>query len=310
MRAKEFMQDVSEGLNETQTVTRIDSKPITDFASGLKAYKHTDDWSQSGIDTGNDSYWRKNNLQVQTTKGLFAGDPKRTALYATGNAHETRYVEFTQDGKSYVYFDVKDVPKFKNRKTYLSVFDAKNFRKLPTGEYFSDNPGEPIKQTEITNPFEYIKQQGWNVRVTNDLNKVFKQVKDMHKKGKIPYYGGEGMSESRQDVSEGWRENLAAAGIAGALAMGTPAQAQAQSTASADPIVATVVIDGEQRRLDLSAKNFGDVRQAERWLAKFMRDRGIRDWQGKIERGQPGSGRYQRITIQGAGGLDEQRRRS
>jgi hypothetical protein len=111
-------------------------------------------------------------------------------------------------------------------------------------------------------------------------------------------------------VSEGWRENLAAAGIAGALAMGTPAQAQAQPTASADPIVATVVIDGEQRRLDLSTKNFGDVRQAEQWLAKFMRDRGIRDWQGKIERGEPGSGRYQRITIQGAGGLDEQRRRS
>ncbi len=198
-------QGVAEGLNETQTVTRIDSKPITGFASQLKAYKHTDDWSQSGIDTGDDSYWRKNNLQVQTTKGLFAGDPKRTALYATGNAHETRYVEFTQDGKSYVYFDAKDVPKFKNRKTYLSVFDAKNFRKLPTGEYFSDNPGEPIKQTEITNPFEYIKQQGWNVRVTNDLNKVFKQVKDMHKKGKIPYYGGEGMSESRQAVQEGGR---------------------------------------------------------------------------------------------------------
>jgi hypothetical protein len=52
------------------------------------------------------------------------------------------------------------------------------------------------------------------------------------------------------------------------------------------------------------------VREAERWLAKFMRDRGIVDWQGKIERGQPGSGRYQRITIQGAGGLDEQRRQS
>jgi hypothetical protein len=115
---------------------------------------------------------------------------------------------------------------------------------------------------------------------------------------------------AQEIIQEGWRENFAAAGIAGALAMGTPAQAQAQPTASADPIVATVVIDGEQRRLDLSAKNFGDVRQAERWLAKFMRDRGIMDWQGKIERGQPGSGRYQRITIQGAGGLDEQEIRS
>jgi hypothetical protein len=112
---------------------------------------------------------------------------------------------------------------------------------------------------------------------------------------------------SQQGVSEGWRENLAAAGIAGALATATPAQAAAQPTVAQDPIVATVVIDGEQKRLDLSTKNFGDVREAERWLAKFMRDRGIRDWQAKIERGEPGTGRYQRVTITGAGGLDEQR---
>ena len=110
-----------------------------------------------------------------------------------------------------------------------------------------------------------------------------------------------------QEITEGWRENLAAAGIAGALATGTPAPAQAQATAAADPIVATLQIDGETRRLDLSSKGFQDVREAERWLADFMRARGIQGWQGKIERGTPGTGRYQRVTIQGAGGLDEQR---
>jgi len=108
-------------------------------------------------------------------------------------------------------------------------------------------------------------------------------------------------------VAEGWRENLAAAGIAGALATGTPTPAQAQATAVADPIVATLQIDGETRRLDLSSKGFQDVREAERWLADFMRARGIVGWQGKIERGTPGTGRYQRVIIQGAGGLDERR---
>lgn len=192
-----------QGVAEGATVTRIDSKPITDFASGLKAYKHTDDWSQSGVDTGDDSYWKNKNLKTSTTKGLFAGDPRRTALYATGNAHETRYVEFTLDGQPIVYFDKKDLPAMRSRKTYLTVFDADNFKQLPTGEWFSENPGKPIKQMPIGDPFKYIADQGWIVRVTDDLDKVFKQVKKMHQAGKIAQYGAEGMNESMHDVEEG-----------------------------------------------------------------------------------------------------------
>jgi 8-oxo-dGTP pyrophosphatase MutT (NUDIX family)/GNAT superfamily N-acetyltransferase len=190
------------GVSEGATVTRIDSKPVTDFASGLKAYKHTDDWSQSGLDTGDDSYWKNKNLKTNTTKGLFAGDPRRTALYATGNAHETRYVEFTQNGQPIVYFDQKDLPAMRSRKTYLTVFDASDFKQLPTGEWFSENPGKPIKQMPIGDPFKYIADQGWIVRVTDDLDKVFKQVKNMHKAGKIAQYGAEGMNESQPGVAE------------------------------------------------------------------------------------------------------------
>ena len=194
---------VKQSVAEGATVTRIDSKPITDFVSRLKAYKHTDDWSQSGIDTGDDSYWKNKNLKTNTTKGLFAGDPRRTALYATGNAHETRYVEFTQNGQPIVYFDRKDLPAMRSRKTYLTVFDASDFRQLPTGEWFSENPSKPIKQVPIGDPFKYIADQGWIVRVTDDLDKVFKQVKNMHKVGKIAQYGAEGMNESKQSVAEG-----------------------------------------------------------------------------------------------------------
>jgi hypothetical protein len=185
-------EDIS---NEIKTVTRIDSRPIRDFTSNLKAYKHTDDWRQSGVDTGDDSYWKKNNLKTNTTKGLFAGDPHRTALYATGNAHETRYVEFTQNGQPVVYFDKKDLPKIRSRKTYLTVFDAANFKRLPTGEYFSNNPGQPLSQTEISDPFQYITDHGWVIRFTDDLNKVFRKVKAMHKANEIPQYGAEGMAE-------------------------------------------------------------------------------------------------------------------
>jgi len=200
-------QGMAEGsTNSPQTVTRIDSQQIKDFGSNLKAYKHTDDWSQSGIDTGNDSYWKNKNLKTSTTNGLFAGDQHRTALYATGNAHETRYVEFTQNGQPIVYFDKKDLPKMRGRKTYLTVFDAANFRKLPTGEYFSENPGTPLKQTVINDPFQYIADQGWIVRITDDLGKVFKQVKNMHKAGKIAHYGAEGMNESKQGVAENFAD--------------------------------------------------------------------------------------------------------
>ena len=195
-----------QGVAESATVTRIDSKPITNFGSNLKAYKHTDDWSQSGVDTGDDSYWKNKNLKTNTTKGLFAGDPRRTALYATGNAYETRYVEFTQDGQPIVYFDRKDLPAMRSRKTYLTVFDASDFRQLPTGEWFSENPRKPIKQVPIGDPFKYIADQGWIVRVTDDLDKVFKQVQKMHKAGKIAHYGAEGMNESTQGVAEGLNE--------------------------------------------------------------------------------------------------------
>lgn len=202
MRAKEILNK-QQGVAEGATVTRIDSKPITDFASNLNTYKHTDDWSQSGLDTGDDSYWTKRNIKPNTSKGLFAGDPHRTALYATGNANETRYVEYTENGQPVVYFDKKDLPAIRARKTYLSVFDASEFRKLPSGEWFSEHPGKPIKQIPINDPFKYIASQGWKIRITNDLNKVLKYVQQLHKAGKIAHYGAEGMNESKQDIARG-----------------------------------------------------------------------------------------------------------
>ena len=100
-----------------------------------------------------------------------------------------------------MYFDKKDLPKIRSRKTYLTVFDAANFEELPTGEYFSENPGKPIEQKAIKDPFQYIADHGWMVRITDDLDKVFKQAQAMHKAGKISHYGAEGMNEDIAEIT-------------------------------------------------------------------------------------------------------------
>lgn len=117
---------------------------------------------------------------------------------------------------------------------------------------------------------------------------------------------------SAQGVAEGWKENLAALGIAGALGAAGPSADAATNapqyvSQNAIPIIATITIEGEKRQLDLTSKGFTDVRQAEKFINQFLYDRGIMNWQGIIERGTKGSGNYQKITIHGAGGLQESR---
>ena len=184
--------------NETAVVTRIDPHRIRDFSAKMNTYRHTDDWSQSGVDTGDDSYWKNKNLKTNTTKGVFAGDPLFTALYATGSSAETRYVAKYGPGQPTVWFDKNDIPKLKNKQSYLTVFDAGNFEKKPSGEYFSSNPGRPIKQERITDPFAYIKKQGWKIQQTDNLPAVLEHLKAQDN----ARYGSEGMGFAEQTMSE------------------------------------------------------------------------------------------------------------
>ena len=57
------------------------------------------------------------------------------------------------------------------------MFDSKDFKKKPSGEYFSKKPGKPIEQTVITDALGYITNQGWTIKYTDDLPTVFKQLK-------------------------------------------------------------------------------------------------------------------------------------
>ena len=184
MRAQEFV------VESPQYVTRIDSQQIPDFAKNMQTYYHTKNFSQSGQFAPGNKIPKKYTGKIT---GVYAGDPLFTALYATGNANQTRYVAKYGPGQPTVYFDRKDIPAMRARQTYLTVFDGSRFKRLPTGEYFSDNPGLPIKQEPITDPFQYIKNQGWEFRIVDDLPAVLKQLKAQKVK-----YGAEGMNSLKE----------------------------------------------------------------------------------------------------------------
>jgi hypothetical protein len=98
-------------------------------------------------------------------------------------------------------------------------------------------------------------------------------------------------------LDEGWKDKIAALGLAGAMSLGSAAGAEPPVDPVQNKIVATLSIAGETKVLDLSPKNFKDVKEATKWLEQFLDERGISNWSGKIERGVQGSGNYQRMRI-------------
>lgn len=171
---KTFLQFFTEdSSNNPQTVTRIDSQLIKDFGSNMQTYHHSKDWSVSKQFHDGDKIPKKFSSRSQ---GVYAGTPLFTALYATGNSNETRYVAKYGPGKPTVWFDKKDLQRIRSKKTYLTVFNAKDFEKKPNGEYFSKKPGKPIEQTPITDALDYITKQGWLIKTSNDLPAVLAQL--------------------------------------------------------------------------------------------------------------------------------------
>jgi hypothetical protein len=103
---------------------------------------------------------------------------------------------------------------------------------------------------------------------------------------------------NKSQVNEGWRETLAALAAAGIMAL-SPGVSAADVAADSQqvPMIATIVVDGEIKKLDFTAKGFRDVKEAGKFLDDFFGSRGL-PWQGKIERGVPGSGQYERFIVQ------------
>lgn len=183
-------QNLSESKKkETKYVYRIDSKKITNFGKKLNKYRHTPNWKISQIKSkNNDNWWNKQDLNYETSQGLFAGSLKYVAPYATGNAGQTCFITYQNNGKDYVVFDQRQREEYKNRQTYLSVFDAKDFQKTASNEYFSANPGKPIEQIPINDPFEFIRKQGLRIKFVPNINEFFENYKD-----KSRFTGWEGL---------------------------------------------------------------------------------------------------------------------
>lgn len=181
--------DIDENAEQTpKYVYRIDSEHIKDFEKSLKTYYHNKDFTISGRKDFEDS--------VDEIKGVYAADLLFTALYSTGSSegdHKTRYVAIYGPGQPIVYFSNKDRDRIKNNISWLTVFDADNFFKLPSGEYFSKNPGAPVKQFKITDPFAYIKKRGWRIKFVEDLKQILKQVVKKSKTNQDLKFGAEGM---------------------------------------------------------------------------------------------------------------------
>jgi hypothetical protein len=105
---------------------------------------------------------------------------------------------------------------------------------------------------------------------------------------------------NKSKVNEGWRETLAALASAGVMAFSGGLAAE-PVTDNPNKITATITIDGDTKIMDLTNKNFRDVREAGRWLENFLDQRDIENWGARIEKGVRGSGAYQRTTISSSG---------
>jgi len=173
---------------------------------------------------------------------------------------------------------------------------------------------ENFENAERKDVFDQLQEKSWYKGLDHPtkmeiLDAAYKAIRGEEPSEYKPTVGDEpldideGVSEG--DLEEDWRKKLAAAGMAGMMGLsGAAGAADRVPDTAKEPIIATVVIDGEARRLDLTPKGFDDVKEAERFLKKFLADRGIKDWQAKIERSKPGTGKYERLTISGMGGLE------
>jgi hypothetical protein len=154
-------------------VVRIDSQKIENFSSNLKSYYRNSDWTTIGSYDDN-----KSPEGFKKVQGLFADDAHFNAIYAAGDPYDNQYVTFEdpKTKKSVVVFSKENETKIKNYKSYVSVFEKKGFKKLPSGEYFSKKPSKPIDQIEITNPVKYMQDQGWIVQFVDDIHETIKEL--------------------------------------------------------------------------------------------------------------------------------------
>jgi len=169
MKHLELFENYRSELPE-KCVYRIDSQKIYDFNQDLRTYWGNQDWTISG------DYFRG---ATSNRRGLFASDTlKVCSPYSSGNPRSTRFIYLEGPGyTSTIWFEKGDRKNIHKHRSWLTSFDAKNFVKLPSGEMFSQNPGKPVQQKLIKNPFPFIQSTGWRIKFTDSLDEKLQTIR-------------------------------------------------------------------------------------------------------------------------------------
>jgi hypothetical protein len=62
----------------------------------------------------------------------------------------------------------------------LSKYKGSRFEKLPSGERFSSDPGDPVKQKEIGKPVRFLRKRGYDVKFVSDLRAHHQKAQAKH----------------------------------------------------------------------------------------------------------------------------------
>ena len=196
MRIHEIISPVNEGVIGTLTkgavqagknayssisgravnpVHRIDPAPIDDFQKSLKTYHHTPNWHGSGTSPRPEL--------TQSTRGLFAGDPKLVATYAVPrNVSSVAYID-PKTGQHVIVFNSADRASIQAYRPTLSTFDPKGFnrtldkRSMGGSEYIAKTPNKPASQTTIEDPLKHLANNGWTVQFADNLSAIKNNLK-------------------------------------------------------------------------------------------------------------------------------------
>ena len=148
-------------------VYRLDSQRIKSFKDSLRTYAHSPDWTESGI-SGEDEEVPEG---MQKSKVLFAvGSMKDVVPYMAPRDMPRIWTEDT------LYFNKDDERGLRDHSAWLSVFDGDRFNYMAdSNEYVSDNPGDPIKQTEIKDAVGFMEANGYRVEFVDDVGEKAKE---------------------------------------------------------------------------------------------------------------------------------------
>jgi hypothetical protein len=169
LRIYEFREYV-----ENNFVYRIDKDRIGDFSNNLRNYWHAPNWGSSGTFSNAEEIppdWSK-------ITGLFAGELKNVIPYAVPR-NVKWIVTWENPKRPTVHFNENDRRRIIAHRPYLSKFSTNTFQKVPSGEFFSGNPGSPAKQDVVRNPLNFIRKW-YNIQFVPNIATLAKQLKSQN----------------------------------------------------------------------------------------------------------------------------------